>query len=400
MNITMSRNPIIIARILGNNEIKWDINSFLHILKQANGKFIRFIVFIGGFQKGKTSFISLITGNDKHKIGNGSDSETIGATIDGPFTIHTLAKRWQINKLQNIKEDEALFFVDIEGFGWFNRGESEAQIKAFYSKLCGPLIAISSSILFLVNENENFFSIDQIVSTLRFGEFAIQNVDKENKNNTSFELMTIVLNIQNYNGINYSHPNSNNYKKISNLLTNNWQKNRFKCQNCNVSSKPLPLYDKNNTIFNQNEDFNKGFKFVVTELLDNLMTKKARIKTNNPNSIIHFVNTICNLKNPFDSKLIKNASANFFTQVMCDEIKYIYNTEMPSDIDSFFQLYLNKQNECSLLDDIILDEEAISCTIMNYLFTKFDKILLEKTKEYLVYPEVRNKITEISVLRH
>ena len=217
MNASVSRKPIIIADILPNNEIKWHTDLLLEALKKANGKFIRFVVLVGGYQKGKTSFIALTTGNDKHEFGNGENAKTIGALLDGPYTIPELAHRWRIKKYEDIDDDESIFFIDIEGFGSFNRGNAENQMKAFYSKLCAPFIAISSNIIFLLERNESSYSVMHIISALKFGNFAIKCFDGKNSFNTSFELMAIVLKIKSINGINYSRPDLSKYKKYHSI---------------------------------------------------------------------------------------------------------------------------------------------------------------------------------------
>lgn len=135
--------PVKIAEITSENEIIWNLDEFQKVLKLTNGRPLRFVVIIGGYQNGKTSFIALTLGNKLHKIG---DEETDGVYIDGLLTVREIAQKWNLNEFQSLDKDELIFFIDIEGFNGQRRGETDTESQIFFTKLSTPFISISVSI--------------------------------------------------------------------------------------------------------------------------------------------------------------------------------------------------------------------------------------------------------------
>ena len=268
-------------------------------------------------------------------------------------------------------------------------------MKAFYSKLYAPFIAISSNIIFLLEKNESFYSVMHIISALKFGDFAIKCFDEKKSFNSSFQLMAIVLKIQSINGINYSRPNLSKYQKISQYLTNCWQKEKFNESNANIFSMPLPSFREKKNIFHQEESFYTGFKFVISDFLDNLIKSNSRIKINNPENICNFFSQICNI-DIFDDELLKKASYDFFTQTICDIVHNIYNNEMPQKFDLVFHNYLSSQKKYRLSNDIILVENDLLKILEKCLLIEFDNIIHQKIKEECFQiDEVKSEISEL-----
>ena len=143
------------------------------VLQKANGK-----RYIGNYQIGKTSLIMTMSGNPNHIIGNGFEAQTSGAMIDGPYTIQYLARRFDIQQYFNSADDQVIFFIDVEGFGCFNRG-NEKETQALFSKLCTPLISISSIVICPSELNGDQSSMNQITSILRFNDFAINTMNEK-----------------------------------------------------------------------------------------------------------------------------------------------------------------------------------------------------------------------------
>lgn len=124
-------NPIQIATVADDRSIVWNIAGLLEVLRRANGNNINIVILIGKYQIGKTSFISAVTRNILHVIGNGETETTNGATIDGPYTIQELFNDRNIILGDNIPNNESIFFIDIEGYDGTLRGNREEQYQFF-----------------------------------------------------------------------------------------------------------------------------------------------------------------------------------------------------------------------------------------------------------------------------
>lgn len=142
-------DPVKIVTVDDANNIVFDFVSMKTVLSRANGKRIVIILVLGRFQMGKSSFIVLTFGNDKYEIGSGNSEQTDGASICGPYNKIQLKNRWNIDIQIDDSDNEAIFVIDIEGFGSFNRYETYEENVQFYSKLYTPFLAISSCVVFL-----------------------------------------------------------------------------------------------------------------------------------------------------------------------------------------------------------------------------------------------------------
>lgn len=358
---TIHKDPVEIVSVDNTTfQITWKINELRNVLSKSHGKLIKIIILIGAYQTGKTTFISLTFGNDKHKIGNSFDETTNGAKIDGPYTIKYLKERWNIQLTENINDDTDIYVIDIEGFGGYERGHNDEEHQNFYTKLIVPFISIASCIVCIANSNEIRSTTSQIISAFRFGEYGI-NINNSSVNSTII-LMTLIRNVDTYEGIDYTNPNQNTYEQISSLLVKNWQKRFLRNTNCTASTKPLPQYLGNNP-FSQSSQFYNGFKFVVKDICDILFNQKM-ISTRNIDTICNNFNRVREFIESFNFESIRISQNDFFMQSIYDNIDYELNNMKPS-IEAFFNDYQEKQRQLPLTNKIELNLNIVSENISN-----------------------------------
>ncbi|KAK8878425.1 hypothetical protein M9Y10_005198 [Tritrichomonas musculus] len=374
--------PVQIAFVDKQNNIKWDKKAFRSSLHKSHNRFIKIVIIIGGYQKGKTSLIKIITGNKFHRVGNGEDEETNGVFLDGPY--------------DNFDQEVSIFFADIEGFGSYNRGSVD-ELNTFYSKLCAPLIAISSCIIFLADLNESRESINQIYSALKLGYFKLNQNHHENNDGFDFsiQMMTLIRNINQNKGISYENPNEQNYNAISQDLTQNWQGKRFQNINFTMNTKPLPVFNKSCDVLDQSKSFKNGIKFILNDLLNTLKNPINRIETKDSDIIINMFKTMIRSPNPLDPTFLKNTNLNFLAQLMKSKIRSIYK-ENENRISAIITEYENDQNNYKIFTSIEDDER----NVFFHLFTKtiqvFIQILEEKLDiSYFNLNEVMDEISNI-----
>ncbi|KAK8843605.1 hypothetical protein M9Y10_024664 [Tritrichomonas musculus] len=387
-----SRQPKILAFIHENNEIEWMLNNFRDLLELANGRHIKIVIVIGSYQIGKTSFISLISGNSGHQIGNGYDEETIGATFDGPFSASQISNRWNIPDYENIEfeSDDAIFFVDIEGFGSYRRGNF-VESQNFFTKLVAPLIAISSCVVLIANLNENSATLNQLISAFRFGDFCFRI---GNENQSPVILNSLIKDIVVFNRINYSNPNIDNYNEISNLLTNHWQ-SKIQSNDFISIAKPLPRFEAHFDIFHQNEHFYNGFKLIVSDIVHTLMSPTNRINTNNVELLYNFFQNSIECINAFNFDSIRRLQQDFCLQALIENITNASHSMNPS-VQNFINQYKSTQINLPLTTFIDLNEESIYEHLYNGYINMHDEVINERfNSHYFQIPEINNTIDDL-----
>lgn len=318
------RIPVQIATVTEDCSIIWNTEALLHVLERANGNNIKIIIVIGRYQIGKTSFISFVTRNNLHVIGEGSDETTNGATIDGPYSIEDLVN--DRNLIQEAPNNESIFFVDIEGYGGNLRGNRNQQFS-FFSRLCVPFVGISSCIVFLCDTNEDRTSLDQVLTALNLNCFRINN----GYFSSCVVLVNLLRNVRRYRGTSYAHPNNDNYMTLSDLLTTHWQREKFQNVDFDVSmfSKPLPLYET--------DSYNFGLNLILRDLVDILINTNVRYETNNPNRICSFFTSLCNITDNFHRTFIHRETLNFYIQLIEDSIQPILNHQNQEILASIYR---------------------------------------------------------------
>ena len=106
---------------------------------------------IGPYQRGKSSFISHLTGDSNIKIGNGTEPQTKGVWLYGPYSLNALKQRWQVPEVPG--DLTKVVFFDTEGFQGNDVGHSQEENKLIMCQMTAPYIAISQVCIMLHNAN-------------------------------------------------------------------------------------------------------------------------------------------------------------------------------------------------------------------------------------------------------
>lgn len=249
--------------IVQNEDVVSFPDAFRNVLRKAEGKKIVCVQFLGGYQQGKSSTISYITGNTKNHIGDGINEETRGIWVDGPYTIQEIAQRFNIAGYSDRPDDNAIFFIDCEGSGGFDAGQTQIANQLIMQKLDIPFISISSCVVYLANRNESKASVENLASVLKFKAFAsnINDIIKD-----SLSVLALFKNIPKFKTVDYSMPNPQNYLQISKGLENHWN-DKLPDIEYEFYPRPLPIFDDRKSIFDQDANFKNGFRLVVQELV-------------------------------------------------------------------------------------------------------------------------------------
>lgn len=187
------RHPVLVARI-ENGKAKFFHKSFINVIKRAGSRPIIFCAGCGRFQQGKTFIISGLTGNWGHKIGNGFGEQTKGVYIDGPYSIDYFYERFNISGRESIYYQNnklltpLVFFFDIEGYGFYNDGNSYEE----YIKMSMPFLCLSSVFLFLSDKNPGVNEIQKYIEQIKISNLTTHSNDSNS--NGSLKLLVVLNN--------------------------------------------------------------------------------------------------------------------------------------------------------------------------------------------------------------
>ncbi|KAH0794738.1 hypothetical protein GPJ56_001285 [Histomonas meleagridis] len=113
---------------------------------KAKGKRIILVTIFGSYQIGKSSTIKKLTGDCRIHTGDGNTEDTMGAYVYGPYLYNEIRQRFGIEEIED--DDTQIFFVDTEGCGGFQTGESNSEANTFLlSQLIAPYASLSSVVV-------------------------------------------------------------------------------------------------------------------------------------------------------------------------------------------------------------------------------------------------------------
>lgn len=334
MDANNPNDPIPIVTI-ENNIISWHKDAFETCIRRAEGKNIFFFSIHGGYQKGKSSTIAYMFGNKNYKFGDGRNETTVGATIDGPYSIKNLLEKWDLEINYNVSDDDVLFVIDIEGWGGSLRGQYGEFI---YSKLSTVFIPISDIVILLSDPQEQYNSMSNILSSM--------NLNNHESNVVLFQIIRNIKKISNE--LNYSNPNFENYQQISNILESEMEGKYFSNIDYTVVTRPLPNFDNDFLIFEQNEQFKTGFKFIVFDLI-NIIMDERRIRTvNNIDQLVELFTSCCDLADSDDFNSISQVEHNCVARSIKERMNEIYEN---INVDNILIQFVDDQRNIDLQND-------------------------------------------------
>ncbi|KAH0787975.1 hypothetical protein GPJ56_008076 [Histomonas meleagridis] len=239
-------------------EFRPDLNVFKRALNEANGKPVLFITMCGSFQVGKSSTIKKLSGEKSVEIGNGSEEQTKGAYVYGPFPYNYIRKRFGMDEVQD--NDTQIFFVDTEGCNGFDTGDTNVEANTFLlSQLIAPYAALSNVLVTLMDKNIRLQEVQANGTLFRI-------IREVRKGTVDTHFLGVV---QNY--IIKDDPFDEMRQKVTKIM-----RKRFGEQSELQDFIPLPFFDPRYDILNQDKKFNDGFNEFAKILLNSLEESRQK----------------------------------------------------------------------------------------------------------------------------
>ncbi|KAH0793800.1 hypothetical protein GPJ56_002352 [Histomonas meleagridis] len=233
---------------------------------RAQGKPIIFVTIFGSYQIGKSTTIQKLTGDNTIAIGDGSNEETTGAFIYGPYSYQNLRLKFKMGKTE--KNDETqIFFIDTEGCNGFEMGNSNPEASSYLlGQLIAPYAAISHLVIAMTTPNISSHEVNTYKKIINIVDSITQGTKIFDKN----RLITLVRDVSKY------KPSEGNFDQIQNYVTNyffdkfgkNFQHNKV---------IPLPQYDINNKNEDIAKEFEHGFNIFSGKLFEHIETIRKNI---------------------------------------------------------------------------------------------------------------------------
>ena len=326
----------------------------------------------------------MLTGNDKHKIGNGWKEENSGVTLDGPIFVNDIAGQWNINDYID-NNNTALFICDIEGFGSHRRGINTEQNTIFFSKLCVPLFSIASCIIYFADMNNNQDESMLLISLFRMAQVI---------NNQQINLLTLVRNVDFLDDIDYSQPELDSYNRISQILADDIQPRLIRHQrNITINMKPLPPYNRRMDPFHQNNSYYMGFRFVINDIL-RILTNNNITNHMNADDILRTFSDAFQNTQAFNFNTVQNNEQDVILNAIFREIENEF--DQIESIDSIINLFNRNLDTLNLLNYVPVDERGIFGDLMAQYMTNFTPVLVNLNQNFFTYDEVNILIRDIN----
>lgn len=216
-----------------------DETAFQEQISKSRNRQILFVDVIGQSQVGKTTAIKCITRNNGHLIGDGIAEETVGVTIDGPYEIEELITGYGMqSSLSFNKASPHVYFLDIEGYGAFSKGQNYESVIKIYQKFAVPFVGISSVHIVLVTEKEGQQSFETITETLQLSDLCA--------NSNAFSSAKIAVGVTRVQkrpfGRNFDNPDRETSNAIARKFTETFRANNF-LRDTSYIVRPMPYID-------------------------------------------------------------------------------------------------------------------------------------------------------------
>lgn len=271
-----------LCSLLHDQTVECRLHVLESILAQAPGQAL-FVSLVGPLQVGKSSFISLITGNEDIGTGYGYLDKTKGVWLFGPYSLNFLREKWGLARVEN--DATSVFFIDTEGFCG-EAGKSFEENKFLICELVLPYLVISQVTMFFHKaklqrgQSEVFAYFLNLAQRVYQG--SCQAVDGGSELvDISIDIGRVYTNETDEDGnpttIKYrplEHPEL--FDVVERYLTRVQSQRLNRCQNPGTSGIkvkgfwPLPAFDASLSLFEQSENFMAGFKIVAQKLIEML----------------------------------------------------------------------------------------------------------------------------------
>lgn len=132
-----------------------------------------FVMALGQFQRGKSTYLRALTGNAAFYPGCGESSTTKGILVDGPYRASDLVERIPDDIYGGLKErcrrssgtsDPSIYFLDSQGIG---DEQSEQAHKDLFERVISLFASVSIGCITFSNFNESLAEMKTTLTAVR-----------------------------------------------------------------------------------------------------------------------------------------------------------------------------------------------------------------------------------------
>ena len=324
-----------------------------------------FVSFFGSYQTGKSTTISILTGDLGISIGDGIRETTEGAFIYGPYFLNTLKSNFRLSIDPTC--NTYVFFVDTEGFAGFESGQSIDENTLLITQLIAPYIALSSVSVTSLKHNITNSEVEMIKTMLSI----TRRVEFESQKRTPIiGMITDVKSPQN--------------SDIIRIIESRFQEKIFE------DIIPLSEYNPNNKPLEQGEEFQSSFKNFASVLFNHISESNKRMKAT---EVVNAFKLL--VENTRKQNLDLLISQTRFNNVF-DASQRIYGPVVQSLINRGFK---QLQEEFENYEQRVKSRQIISTTFLKWepifdnLKHSMDELLPQDVKDIsILYQNFTNKI--------
>ncbi|KAH0789486.1 WD40-repeat containing protein [Histomonas meleagridis] len=362
-------------------EYRPDFALFHEAIMEAKGKPTIFVTFFGSYQTGKSSAIKMLTGDGEVQIdiGDGMRETTYGAFVYGPYSYNKIRQRFGVEIIP--EDDTQIFFVDTEGCNGFKAGRPESAVYLL-SQLIAPYASISNVVISTIKAGVTAPEVDSMETM-----FEIINIIRQGVGVESAHLLGLVPNVTNYFPENFVEKQ----KQITETMQekfDDFQFGSFKFD----EFIPLPIFDTDHDILEQNERFNNAFCIFAQRLIYHIDTSRQSMLLEAEGIFEMFKVLAARTEEQKLSEVAyealketKKSSAWKLSKRTVDKIISGKNEEIKKIVAEFKEKLKNDQ----IFATPILDKDKI----INEALQELDEKLPESTKsEKEVYDEFKSRI--------
>ena len=357
-----------------------NVEGFKSIIKKAGSSRIMFVIFIGSYQTGKSSKIEyLINGDDeggkfKIEIGNGNKETTRGANLYGPVKYNELRKRFNFKEISG--DDTCIFFVDTEGSGGFNSGETQEEITYNLSQFIAPYAALSHVVVTVSKANITNAEVESMERMLE-----IFRKIKETGNDKNQNIINVINDI-------YSKDDNYKQKTIEALATFRNDKSSEIYKSVTI----LPKFNNEIALNEQSDFYKKGFWYFAKELIDKLDSCKDNAFIDGEQACEVFEELAKITKDQDLGKIAKQIREN--AKISADERYYkpvvdVFVEEAKNQIDNMFNDFQQKDDILSIPE---FEEDKIISDFKSKMINEIPKIVQDGPVFKKLSDEGENKI--------
>ena len=234
---------------------------------------------IGPYQRGKSSFISHFTGERLVTIGNGTQEQTKGVWLYGPYSLNALKERWGVATVEG--DSTKVAFVDTEGFGG-EAGQSNDENRILMCELIAPYLAISQVCILMHSANIDRATQETLKYFLEVTQRICSGANSGEHGEGNMKIVDLSISVGRYstgeqdedgNDVQVRYRPDTDPQKFegASQYLRSIQSRRFGMDGTHhlLVDKfwPLPVFNAENPISQQSETFNCGFKLVSQGLL-------------------------------------------------------------------------------------------------------------------------------------